>query len=95
MNNEVTVIFRTKLEVDISFSRRSLWSRLKSIAVVSDDVERQKAPKRTVTSTLKMALMSEDFPEPLCYDPKSIFDRHLCEGSMCAPSLQREFGIYE
>ena len=40
--------------------------------------------------------MSDDFPEPLCmeYGAKIKFDRYLYGRSMCAPSLQRELGIY-
>jgi hypothetical protein len=39
-----------------------------------------------------MALMSDDFPDPLCYEIGTKIN--LPECSMCAPSLQREFGIY-
>ena len=35
VDNEVTIIIWTKLDIDISFVKRSLWCRLISIAVMS------------------------------------------------------------
>jgi hypothetical protein len=60
MDNQVTVIIWTKLDVDIGF----LWRRLVSITItsVASKIARM---ERTVISTLKTVLMSDDFPERL------------------------------
>src|SRR6266702_1568825 len=86
MDNEVSVISWTKLDVDIGFPRSSLWCRLVSIGQSCRWRRNTLARKRTVTSTLKTALMSDDFPEPLCYgmwDQDSILTDN-CLSAACA-----------
>jgi hypothetical protein len=90
MDNEVTVVIWMKLDVDIGI----LWCRL--VFTVTQVTKKCTSVERTVTSTLKTVLMSDDFPECLCRTKIEV-DRHSPERSMCAhsaPSLQQEFGIY-
>ena len=65
MDNEVAAIFGTELDINISFPKNTLGRGLISVAHCRWQRNIQ-VWKRTVTSTLKMALMRDDFPEPLC-----------------------------
>ena len=66
MDNKITIVFWMYLMVDIGSSRRGSWRGLFSRTVILTIYGYDRDWLRTNMSTLKTALMSEDFPEPFC-----------------------------
>ena len=91
MDNEVTVVCWSKLDVDIGI----LWRRLVSITITS--VRSKKARMETHCHIhFENSLYERRFSRVtlLCLTTIN-FDIQLRGGSICAPSLKREFGIYQ